>query len=140
MLYHDHFSPCAWKILDPEFVHKLANQEYSPSGNIQEIFFGQRVRHRTRIESLSLISNVNFEPIRKDHKLNLNFLAGVFLVAVANSVDNRFVHGHLDLETGFLVESCRCRNTTGDSPGNFDVLELAFEDNLDNASVRLHSW
>jgi len=138
MLYHNDFRPSARGFLNPEFVHKLANQKDSPSGYVQKIFPGQRVGKGAGIESLPFVSYVNFQPVFKGQKFNINLLVGVLLVAMMNGVDDRFVHGHFNVEHSLIVEPHLRGNTSGGFLSLFHILQLAFEDDLDNASFMIH--
>ena len=110
MFNHNNFSSSGRRLFNPEFIHELADQEDSSSGNIQDIFLGQRVGNVAGIKSLPFVSYANFQPVVKDQKFDVNLFAGVFLVAVMNGVDDRFVHSHFDVELGLGArqEGNRC--------------------------------
>jgi len=138
MLYHDYFRPSARGILNPEFVHELADQEDSPSGNVQKIFPGQRVGKGAGVKSHPFVSHMNFQPVFRDQKFDVNFFAGVLLVAMMDGINDGFVYGHLNLELSFFVEFQLCGNASGGLLGLFHILKLAFEDHLDDASFMIH--
>lgn len=138
MLYHDNFRPSARGGLNPEFVHELADQEDTPSGDIQKIFPGQRVGKGAGIESLPFVSYANFQPVFSGQKFDVNLFAGVLLIAMMDGVNDRFVHGHLNVKLSFCVKPHLSGNTPCSLLSLFHILQLAFEDHLDDASFIIH--
>lgn len=138
MLYHDHFRPSARGALNPEFVHELADQEDSSSGYVQEVFFGQRVGKGTGIESHPFITHVNFQPVFRNQKLDVNFLAGVLLVAMMDGINDGFVYGHLSVKLSFFAEIQLGGNASRGLLGLFHIFKLTFEDQLDDAGFLVH--
>ena len=138
MLNHDYFRSSGRRILNSEFVHKLADQEDSSSGNIQKIFSGQRVGKGAGIESQPFVSYANFQPVFRDQKLDVNFFFGILFVPVMNGVNDGFVYRHLNVELSFLVEPELRRNASGGLLGLFHILKLALEDQLDDAGFLFH--
>lgn len=138
MLYHDHFRPSARGALNPEFVHKPPDQEDSPTGYVQKILFGQRVGKGVGIESHPFIPHVNFQLLFRGQKLDINFLAGVLLIAMMDGVNDGFMYGHLSMKLSFFAEIQPGGNASCGLLGLFHIFKLTFEDQLDDAGFLVH--
>lgn len=126
-------------MFNSEFVHELPDEEDSASGGVQKIFFGHWIGESVGIKPLPLVSNMDFKPILKDLKLDVDFLVGILLVAVVDGVGNGFMDSQFNLVTSLFVKAYSGGYTSSRFLGDFNIIKLALEDNLDDAIVRLHS-
>src|SRR5271169_1294080 len=107
LLDHGDFGPDSRTAVHVKLIHESADQKNPPARYLQQILRGQRVGDVAGVKTVSLVADVNLQPVAINLIAQIDLLGLVVLVAVVDRVDQRFVHGHLDSLPLVLVKP-RC--------------------------------
>src|SRR2546421_6689344 len=91
---HYNFRAARFRFDHVEFVHERAHQKNPAARSAQKILFRQRVRNILQDETGAFVRNVNDHFFRREIDGEMNFLFGLFFVAVMKRVDHAFAHAH----------------------------------------------
>lgn len=96
-LVHHQIRATARALADGKIVGKGAHQENPAAGGPQEILLCQRIGNFLKLESATLIANVNDHVLRFELDGQQDFLLLVLAVAVVVGVDHALTNGHAKL-------------------------------------------
>lgn len=94
-----------------KFVHEGAHQKNSAAGSAQKVFLGERVGNIGQLEAGAFIGYVDDHFFRGEIDGEVNFLFGLFFVAIMKGVDHALANAHADAVTLVFAETCRFRET-----------------------------
>ena len=112
---------------DVEFVHERAHKKNAAAGSAQKIFFGKRVGNVGEFEAGAFVSDVNDHFFRSEIDGKVNFLFGLFLVAVMESVDDAFANAHADAIALIFAKAGGFGESEAHFFGQVDTFDLGFE-------------
>src|SRR5438128_1619378 len=130
-LGHVDFRAAGLRFDHVKFIHKRAHEENSAAGSTQEIFFGERIGNVLEEKAGAFVGNVNDHFFGREIHGEVNFLFGLFLVAVMESVDDAFADAHADAVALVFAKTGGFGEAEAHFLGQVDAFYLGFESDFE---------
>src|SRR5215471_3335034 len=122
-----------------ELVHERAHEENPAAGSAEKIFFGERIGNIGELESGAFIGYVNDHFFGSEIDGEMNFLVGLFLIAVMKGVDHAFAHAHANAITLVFAKARGFGKTKAHFFSQVDAFDLSFERDFQMLGFWSHS-
>ena len=126
-LGHDDFRAAGAGGNDVKFVHESAHEKNAAARSAQKIFFGERIGNVGEFEACAFVRDVDDHLFRSEIDGEVNFLFGLFFIAVMESVDDAFANAHADAIALVFAKAGSFGESEAHFLGQVDTFDLGFE-------------
>ncbi len=126
-LGHDDFRAASAGGHNVKFVHESAHKKNPAAGSAQKIFFGERIGNVGEFEAGAFVGDVNDHFFGREIDGEMNFLVGLFFVAVMKGVDDAFADTHADAIALVFAKAGGFGESEAHFFGQVDTFDLGFE-------------
>jgi len=132
-LGHDDFRAAGLRLDHVKFVHERAHQKNSASEVLRRFSSARGSGTSLRIKPAAFVGDVNDHLFRSEVHGEVNFLFGLFLVAVMESVDDAFADAHPDAVALVFAKAGGFGEAEAHFFSQVDAFDLGFESDFEMA-------